>query len=371
MREFCHPGQEGEEETMVRALEARLAEVSEEKDPLPLVRPLLDAMDARWGAVPFDLDAGWKALEQRPVRRRRRFPLILAAVLTALCLLACGAAVVVLSRPGAADVPVQEDELYPSLEEFFRMEDAQTGLVMPSTHSPEVSAQVGSLTVRVLQTVQDTMTFYVLFSLELPEDEVFPEDVSSLSTHIIGTDPIDASTGAGTGYSQIVEQSPHRLVVLHYLTGSGMEDMEGPVKLWFPVDVKVWYNEDKYYKIFSRKPLVLRWQAPSVQAVRTWTPDAPMQDGELTLSKVQLSPLSVSFTLDGTDIVAAPVPVTLTFQDGTVWEVPEHAQEMVEDMSSTFNDGSGRMRHVYDYRFDRPIDLETGAGVRVGEVELS
>ncbi|MCI8415307.1 MAG: sigma-70 family RNA polymerase sigma factor [Ruminiclostridium sp.] len=247
----------------------------------------------------------------------------------------------------------------------------QGGLVMPLTHSPEVSAQVGSLTVRVLQTVQDTMTFYVLFSLELPEDEVFPEDVSSLSTHIIGTDPIDASTGAGIGYSQIVEQSPHRLVVLHDLTGSGMEDMEGSVKLWFPVDVKVWYNEDKYYKIFSRKPLVLRWQAPSVQAVRTWTPEVPVQDGELTLSKVQLSPLSVSFTLDGTDIVAAPVPVTLTFQDGSVWEVPEHAREMVEDMSSTLNDGSGRMRHVYDYRFDRPIDLETVAGVRVGEVELS
>ena len=75
-------------------------------------------------------------------------------------------------------------------------------------------------------------------------------------------------------------------------------------------------------------------------------------------------------SLDGTDIVAAPVPVTLTFQDGTVWEVPEHAQEMVEDMSSTFNDGSGRMRHVYDYRFDHPIDLETVGGVRVGDFEF-
>lgn len=346
----------GPEEAMIRELEACLTSTAQ--NPLTQVRPLLDTLDE--GRAPFDPDAGWAALqEMRGVRRRRRSPLILAAALTVLCLLACGAAFFVLSRP-VSEVPVRENYLYPPLSEFFHTEDRQTGLVLPLTHQPGVSARTGSLTVRVLQTVQDTTAYYVLFSLELPEDEVFPEDVSSLSSHIVGTDPIDASAGGGAVYSQIVEQSPHRLLVLHQSIGSGLEAMEGPVKLWFPVNVEVWYNEDNYYKMFSRKPLVLRWDAPPVQAVRTWMPDAPMQDGELTLSKVLLSPLSAAFYLDGADTSTAPlIPVTLTLRDGTIQEISNQLQETGGDLGTTLNDGSGQMRRVYYYRFDQPLDLET------------
>lgn len=350
----------GPEEAMVRELEACLTKAS--REPLTQARPLLDALDRRSGGTPFDPAAGWEALQgKRSVRRRRRLPLALAAALLLLTLAACGT-VMVLSRP-AAEEPPREQYLYPPLAEFFQADNTQTDLILPLTHQPKASARAGSLTVRVLQTVQDTAAAYVLFSLELPEDETFPENVSSLSTHVIGTDPIDAPAGGCTGYSRIVEQSPHRLLVLHDLIGSGLETMEGPVKLWFPVDVKVWYDGDKHCKTFSRKPLVLRWEAPPVQAVRTWTPDAPIQDA--ALSKVLLSPLSVAFTLDGEDTsTAPPIPVTLTFRDGTVWEVSN--REAGGDLGTTLNDGSGRLRRVYYYRFDHPLDLDTVAELRVG-----
>lgn len=361
MKEYRKPGPE---ENLVRELEASLTKAS--REPLTQVRPLLDALDQRSGGTPFDPDAGWEALQgKRRVRRRKRLPLALAAALLLLTLAACGT-VMVLSRPAAEELP-QENYLYPPLAEFFQADSAQTGLILPLTHQPGVSARAGSLTVRVLQTVQDTAAAYVLFSLELPEDETFPENISSLSTHVIGTDPIDASAGGSTGYSQIVEQSPHRLLVLHYLIGSGLEAMEGPVKLWFPVDVTVWYDGDKHCKTFSRKPLTLRWEAPPVQAVRTWTPDIPVQDGNLTLSKVLLSPLSAAFYLDGEDTgTALSIPVTLTFRDGSVWEVSKQCRETGGDLGTTLNDGSGRLRRVYYYRFDHPLDLETAEELSVG-----
>lgn len=345
------------ETELIHALEERLDHREDTDDPFLLARPILDELDRRTGAVPFDTEKNWNALSQRS-RKKRPPPLrgLLIAAVVLLCAVLCGLA----ARFG----------LHEKLAAFFHAEGPQASLLLPLTGEPEASVQKDGVTIRVLQTITDTMGVYVLYEITVPESVTLPDNVTSVDHLLIPVFPLDSQDRlGGSGRHEILERSPHRVLVLSYTVENNREPLDLPIRLYFPPTTALY--DQKGEKVFTlwaaEDPVVLEWHCKPVDAVESWYPDIPVQNGNYRLTKVLLSPLSLIFFLDGVPLAPSPEPITLSFSNGTSRTLD----------SGTLNSGhicldpeTDRVRHSYLYHFQTPIDITSVEKIRIGGIEL-
>ena len=171
------------EDALIAALEDKLNHTSESEDPFPLVRPILDQLDQKTGAAPFDLEKNWEALYPETKKKPLPFGLLLTAAVLLLCAALCGLA----SMFG----------LHEKWNAFFHAEGPQSSLLLPLTDEPEASVQKDGITVNVLQTITDTMGVYVLYEITVPDSVTLPDNIAYVDQLLIPSFPLDAQDRLG------------------------------------------------------------------------------------------------------------------------------------------------------------------------------
>lgn len=346
------------EAELMHALEERLDHREESEDPFPLVRPILRELDRRTGTVPFDTEKNWRALSQKSRKKRSpRLHGLLVAAVVLLCAVLCGLAAMV--------------GLHEKLAAFFHAEGPQSSLLLPLTGEPEVSVQKDGVTIRVLQTITDTMGIYVLYEITVPESVTLPDTVTSVDHLLIPVFPLDSQDRlGGSGRHEILERSPHRVLVLSYTVENNRDPLDLPLRLYFP-PTAVLYDQ-KGEKVFTlweaEDPVILEWHCKPVDAVESWYPDILVQNGNYRLTKVLLSPISLIFFLDGVPLAPSPEPVTLSFSDGTARTLDSGT---LDGTHICLDPETGRTRHAFLYRFSSPIDITSVETILIGGVSLS
>lgn len=344
------------EDALIDSLEDRLHHTSESEDPFPLVRPILDALDQKAGAVPFDLETNWNALYPGHQKKRLPFGMVLTAALLFLCAALCGLA----SMFG----------LHEKLATFFHAEGPQASLLLPLTDEPEASVQTNGITVNVLQTITDTMGIYVLYEITVPDNVTLPDNVVYVDNLLIPSFPLDSQDRlGGSGGSEVLECSPHRVLVFSYTVENNNAPLDLPIRLYFPPTTTLRSQEgETLFTLWqAEEPVVLEWQCTPVNAVESWSPDTPVQNGDYHLTKVLLSPVSLIFFLDGVPAPPDPEPVTLSFADGTTLSLDSGT---LDGNHIRLDSETGRMRHQYLYRFSSPIDLASVDAITIGEITV-
>lgn len=344
------------EDALIAALEDKLNHTSESEDPFPLVRPILDQLDQKTGAAPFDLEKNWEALYPETKKKPLPFGLLLTAAVLLLCAALCGLA----SMFG----------LHEKWNAFFHAEGPQSSLLLPLTDEPEASVQKDGITVNVLQTITDTMGVYVLYEITVPDSVTLPDNIAYVDQLLIPSFPLDAQDRlGGSGGSEVLESSPHRVLVFSYTVENNSVPLDLPIRLYFPPTTTLRSQEgETLFTLWQAEdPVVLEWQCKPIDAVESWYPDTPVQNGDYRLTKVLLSPISLIFFLDGVPAPPNSEPVTLTFSDGTPLSLDSGRLERCHIHLDSETD---RMRHSYLYHFYNPIDIASVEKIRIGGVEL-
>lgn len=345
------------EAELIHALEEQLNHPGETDDPFLLVHPILQELDQRTGAAPFDTEKNWEALSRKiHGKRSPRLRGILIAAVVLLCAALCGLAAMF--------------GLHEKLAAFFHAEGPQASLLLPLTNEPEASYQKDGITIRVLQTITDTMGIYVLYEITVPESVTLPDHVTSVDHLLIPAFPLDSPDRlGGSGRHTILERSPHRVLVFSYTVENNWNPLDLPVRLYFPPTTAL-YDQDgeKQFTLWEAEDhVVLEWHCKPVDAVETWSPDIPLQNGKYRLTKVLLSPISLIFFLDGIPLAPSPEPVTLSFSDGTTFTLDSNT---LDGGHLCLDPETGQMRHSFLYHFSRPIDIASVETILIGGVPV-
>ena len=166
-----------------------------------------------------------------------------------------------------------------------------------------------------------------------------------------------------------MESSPHRVLVFSYTVENNSVPLDLPIRLYFPPTTTLRSQEgETLFTLWQAEdPVVLEWQCKPIDAVESWYPDTPVQNGDYRLTQVLLSPISQIFFLDGVPAPPNSEPVTLTFSDGTPLSLDSGRLERCHIHLDSETD---RMRHSYLYHFYNPIDIASVEKIRIGGVEL-
>jgi hypothetical protein len=346
------------DEHLICDLEECLEHLREEDDPFLLAAPILDALDRHMGAADFDADKNWETLCLSQPKKKRTHPrVLLLASIIIFCLAACGVAMGL--------------HLHGKFASFFQVGPEETALVLPLTEEPEASDRQNGVTVRVLQTISDTVGSYVLYEITTPKTVTLPENILSVNSILIPEYPkaFEDRLG-GNGGTKLLEAGAHRLLALSYTIENSARPLEHSMRLCFLPNLSLRYREEgsfqtKEYRLLDA-PVMLEWEGQVSDSVKKWTPDRGNAGKGYTVREVVLSPISFSACLDGT--AALPDTATLFFVNGTKREI---ALDQADAGHVLLEEGSGLVRHRIYCRFSSPIDHTTVEKVSIGTVEIS
>lgn len=349
-----NPFLSGSDEDLIQAMEFLLEQKDVDWDT---IHDILDELDHRSGASPFDLNEGWTDLQNRWANGSQkhshsfhRYPITLIAVLICLALAVTALAVNL--------------GLHQKFISLFHINEENQSLIVDSVDTPDCSVSHNGVTITVTQTIADTAGCYVIYEVTLPETIALPDDATP-STAIL-LPPLDflnddPNHSAGSGDYKLLERDAHHWTCLITSESNSDSVTEGIIRLMF---INFGYKTaDGRHISLVDEPITLQWPLKQSSQVITRTPDFPITVGNTqgNISKLSLSPISLSvFT---SDVSIDSQPISLIFQDGSTLLL----SESTSSMSSIYTAPS---RCSFHYRFYDLIDPDTVEKIVIGTIEI-
>lgn len=332
------------------------------------IQAILEELDRRSGAAPFDTQAGWADLQTRrqaaaPPRSRRRlhrFPIAIAAVLVCLAV--------------SATALTGHWGLDQNFMAYFGITDETAPLLQGSSVLSDCSVTKNGATITVKQTAADANGVYVLFQLETPDSiSLDPEtylrwkDGPWLEITVDGKSINHAGSG---GLLEVVDD--HHALFLVTAQSSGEAIAPGQLKLELR-DLE--YASPQAEGTLLEGSWSLKWELTAIQTGKTILLEDPVVWNGHTYPYEKICLTSLSLAVFGT-YGTGPVeelpwagdypPVALVFQDGT--QLPLGA-----DLASNnlYTAGGGFNGENYTLRilaqFKEILDPDQVSGVQIGD----
>lgn len=292
--------------TMNNRREDLLARLDDPDTSWEELGPILDELDAREGAVPFDTQAGWADLMARIPKKRKLFgKLPLAAVIALVCLV--------------TTVAAGSFGLHEKLADYFGAGEDQSALLTEGISQPKAVMLPGAIdgvNIEILQVVADQAGIYALYEATIPQRIQLPENVAWQEATVHPT------TKSGTALSLGQD-----ILSVNGNTITGVLHTFGFQSVLTPGKVAAKFEDLGYWEGETFVPLLdgtwhLYWKLDSVALGTTFPLDHPIQvaAGEATAANLTLSPVSVRLEVVGAEIDTDTL--YLEFADGSQQKFP-------------------------------------------------
>ncbi len=273
------------------------------------------------------------------------------------------------------------------MEYFGNPSDEQMELMNGSFDVPMLSKSHNGYTVNVLNTLADRHVIYVLYELVLPEETIMTmaEAEGFMSQIIHGAylknDKTVVEKGAvtiGVGSHEILGVDKNKITICEYMgINAGISD-ECVVTL--SVGNMRYIDETEIYAdkfhVFDREnsqivgdfQITQSWNFKYEDIGRSIDVNKPLDINGYntnTLSKIDISPISVWIIAEGDAVPTALNPV-IKFKDGSVITY-NSKDENAYAMFSSYADGSGKGYSTIGYVFGQIVDLSTIDCIVVGD----
>lgn len=278
----------------------------EQEDPMGDLGPILDELDAREGAVPFDTQAGWADLMARAPKQNRKairkFPL--AAVIALVCLV--------------TTVAAGSFGLHEKLADFFGAGEEQSALLAEGISQPKAVMLPGAMDgvdIEILQVVADQNSMFVLYEAAFPKSVVLPKDKALTWQTFLTQPPMEGNAALSMGH-ELLEVKDHAIVGV--LSTCSFQPILDPgwatAKLQ---DLGYWENGTFVPLVEGRWHLY--WKVDSIALGTTIHPNQTIQlkSGAAVVTGISLSPVSILLQVPGSQVQSDTV--FLEFRDGTLW----------------------------------------------------
>ena len=286
--------------------EELLARLDHPDTPWEEMVSVLDELDEREGAVPFDTRAGWEDLMARTPKKRMRFGrLPLAAVIALVCLV--------------ITVAAGSFGLHQKLADFFGAGEEQSILLTEGISQPKTFMLPGAMDgvkIEILQVVADHAGIYALYEAEIPEYVDLPEEVAWREAEV--RPPTESGTALAMG---------NRVLSVEGNTLTGLLNTFGFQSVLCPGRVTAHFEDLGYWEGETFVPLLegawhLYWKLDNVALGTTFALDQPIQTaaGAATVTNLTLSPVSARLEVAGAEIDTDRL--YLEFGNGTIQTFP-------------------------------------------------
>lgn len=268
---------------------------------------------------------------------------------------------------------------YEKMLEFFSATPEQMENLSSVTGFPDVSAADNGGTFTVLQTVTDSHGLYVLFEAEFPEGtEINDEMIFKWNGLDVDYEINEAAVGVSTSSVEMLSHSGCKAVFMAMASG-GDKLKSGDISLKLE-DFGYWEHDGEYtYANFItvwNGCVKLEWVFDYEISSKFYYPSTSIEYGDkkVTLTSVEVSPLSVWLTFEGDDVMMGIEPV-YKFRDGSeVYQKPLNDAENYYSFSNYFSytayhNKNGGITTV-SRRFDKVHDIEDLVSITVNGVTV-
>ena len=298
--------------------------------------------------------------ERNMKKLRRKIPVALAATLI-LCLVGLTAMAAALGW-------------HEKLAAYFRPTEDQVAQLEGAVERPLVTAQDNGFTVSVLQTITDNYGMYVLYELYAPPELTLREDVHCQFEALdVDTEPgNDEFTTLGTGGAKILEINENKMTVLLRQDANRPIIKEQKASLYLRNLVSYTVDGDDITEnIIGEFEVELVWDMACKNETRLYDLAQTVRIAEganNVLEKVEISPMSVWFSITGDDVTGAAKPV-IRFKDGSEIRVEVRNNFNTTYTFSNYLDKEGGVLTI-GYCFDRVINISDIESISVGDVTI-
>lgn len=286
-----------------------LRKLDDPNTPWEELVPILDELDEKEGAVPFDTQAGWADLMARTPKKKRGWRKIpLAAVVALVCLM--------------TTVAAGSFGLHEKLADFFGAGEDQTTLLTEGVSQPKavmLPGAVDGVKIDIIQVVADRSSMFVLYEATFPKSVVLPKDKDwVMEWQTAYADPPKGGNSALSMGNEILEVKRHSIIgILNtYCFRPVLETGWASAKFQ---DLGYWENET--FIPLMEGAWHLYWNLDSIALGTTFHLDQSIQGkrGVAVVTDISLSPVSILLQVIGPEIQEDEI--YLEFQDGTLWNL--------------------------------------------------
>lgn len=295
------------------------------------------------------------------ITKNRKFPAVVAAVI----------AIAVLFSGTALAVSLG---WHIKLMEYLNPSEEQIQTLDGAVNMPEATITQNGVTITVKQTLADAFGIYVLYEMTVPDNVELDDNVRwSLEILNVPTIKTDEYITAGSGGSEILEQTENKRTVLYHLdTTAGFEN--GDIELTLRDLTR--YTTNDATGSTEITPVVegewaLKWKSTFVDTSKTIDLNKPLSinGSNNIITKIVISPISFCVFVKGDDILGSARPV-INFKDGGQLSYDDlgygnksFSYYLIDEASMTYSN------QLY-YRFEKIIDLNDVASIQIGDMVI-
>lgn len=251
---------------------------------------------------------------------------------------------------------------------YFHINGNRASSAPALTEVSATSFSKDGVTIRVLQTIYDTVGVYVTYELTVPEHITLPANAAFVNDVLIPSFPLAHKDRlGGYGGRKILEMEPHRLVVLRYAVEKDLDPLNTTLLLGFLPNVSL-YDEAGKEWVLLEEQMVLKWPLQFNDTVTSWTPGVPIKGRDCSLEKVVLSPISLVAYIDGDSPMLEGREVSLLFSDGSTRTMA--AGNDAQSNHTLLTPESEGIQHRFYYRFHSLVDITMVKEVVIGDITL-
>lgn len=263
------------------------------------------------------------------------------------------------------------------LIEYFNIREDQIGILENAVDTPEATISKNGITITVKQTLTDSMGIYALYEMSVPEDIELSDDVIwKFDCFNATTEQIGADYSTSVSGTTILEQSAHhRTALIYFLPSEPIKNGSMQLRFRDLIHRKTTKVEEELDINEEVIPLVegewnLSWDFTYKDTSKHVTPNqlVSINGKESTITKVSVSPMSISLLAQGENILEAIV--TVNFKDGS--NIIYNAENNNSSFGSVLiNEDEMTYEYQLYYRFNQIINPDNVESITLGETKIS
>jgi hypothetical protein len=250
------------------------------------------------------------------------------------------------------------------LIEFFNPTQQQIEEIAPAIDSPEVSVSENGVTVTVKQTIADSTGVYVLYEILAPEGFEFTEDITT-DGHIFDvtheSNGGEGTTGMISAPAVLEDMGNRRTAIQYYSTETAIVD--GTALL-------ILRDLQKGNKTLIEGEWRLEWDFAYTDFSETVYLSPSVHIGENRYAtELTISPISISFFIDGRVTSSDNLTITVNFKDGSqIAHTLFYSESKLKADRISVNDlNPDEITSRVYHSFDAIIDINDIESLGVGE----
>jgi len=260
------------------------------------------------------------------------------------------------------------------LMEYLKPSEEQMETLSGAVGMPEATVTQNGVTITVKQTLADSFGVYVLYEMTVPEGIELNNDIRwKIEILDVPTEKTGEAVTAGSGGSEILEQTGNKRTVLYHLDTTA-PFKNGDMKLILKDLTQYTRNEET--DSIEITPVVegewdLAWKFTFVDTSKTIEVNKPLSinGSKNTITKIVISPMSFCAFVKGDDILGGARPV-VNFKDGSKITYDDLGYENKSFGYYLIDEANMIYQNQLYYRFKNVINVDAVEKVTIGDVTI-